>query len=250
MEALRSTKVTAMLPFLVPLLVMGVGAATAGMSLTGAGGPAAGLSFAALAIAVLLTVVGPQGSRSDLRGDLRHLEQLKTWPVKGAAVIRGELSWPVTSLTLCVWLALACGTVFSAPAFPGVPIATRLSLCAAAFLVAPALIGAQLIVHNAAAVLLPGWVPTGKQRSRGLDSLGQRLILFACCDARLDGHRRTRGDRRWLRGVCVLPLGRRRGRRSAAAVCLAVVAVEVLLVTEALGGAYDRIDVSSVEPAE
>jgi hypothetical protein len=43
MEVLRSTKVTAMLPFLFPLTGLGVGAATAGMSLTGASGPAAGL---------------------------------------------------------------------------------------------------------------------------------------------------------------------------------------------------------------
>ncbi len=46
---------------------------------------------------------------------------------------------------------------------------------------------------------------------------------------------------RWVGDAAAVP---------AAAVCLAVVAVEVLLVTEALGGAYDRIDVSSVEPAE
>ena len=62
--------------------MIGVAAATAGMSLTGASGPAAGLSLASLAIAAIFTLFGPQGSRSDLRGDLRHLEQLKTWPVK------------------------------------------------------------------------------------------------------------------------------------------------------------------------
>ncbi len=45
--------------------------------------------------------------RSDLRGDLRHLDVLKTWPVKSAAVIRGEMLWPTLSLTLCAWFALA-----------------------------------------------------------------------------------------------------------------------------------------------
>ena len=250
MEALRSTKVTAMLPFLLPLIVMGVTAATAGMSLTGASGPAAGLSIAALAIAAVLTLVGPQGTRSDIRGDLRHLEQLKTWPVKAAAVIRGELSWPVTALTLCVWFALACGTVFSAAAFPGVPIVTRLSLCGAAFLLAPALIVAQLTVHNAAAVLLPGWVQTGKQRSRGLDAIGQRLILFGGVMLGLIvvvGPGAIAGGLvafvfyRWIGVAVAVP---------AAAVCLTVVAMEVLLATEALGGAYERIDLSAVEPAE
>jgi hypothetical protein len=36
----------------------------------------------------------------------------------------------------------------------------------------------------------------------------------------------------------------------AAAVCLAIVATEVLLATEALGPLYDRIDLSGVERAE
>jgi ABC-2 type transport system permease protein len=250
MEALRSTRLTAMLPFLVPLAGIGVAAATAGMSLTGASGPAAGLSIAALAIAAIVTLVGPQGTRSDLRGDLGHLEQLKTWPVKAGAVIRGELAWPVTALTLCVWFALACGTVLSAAAFPGVPIVTRLSLCGAAFLLAPALIVAQLLVHNAAAVLFPAWVSTGRQRSRGLDSLGQRLILFGGVMIALIvvlGPGGIAGGLvafvfyRWLGVAMAVP---------AAAVCLTVVAMEVLLATEALAGAYERIDLSAVEPPE
>jgi hypothetical protein len=33
-------------------------------------------------------------------------------------------------------------------------------------------------------------------------------------------------------------------------VCLTVVAIEVLLATGALGGAYERIDLSAVDPAE
>jgi ABC-2 type transport system permease protein len=250
MESLRSTKVTAMLPFLLPLIFLGVTAATAGMSLTGASGPAAGLSIAALAIAAVLTLVGPQAIRSDIRGDLRHLEQLKTWPVKAAAVIRGELSWPLTALTVCVWFALGCGAVFSAAAFPEVPIVTRLSFCSAAFLLAPALIVAQLTVHNAAAVLLPAWVQTGRQRSRGLDAIGQRLILFGGVMLGLIvvvGPGAIVGGfvgfvfYRWIGVVAAIP---------AAAVCFTVVALEVLLTTEALGGAYERIDLSAVEPAE
>jgi hypothetical protein len=249
-EALRGTKVTAMLPLLIPLIAIGVAASTAGMSLTGASGPAAGLSIAALAIAAILTLMGPQGSRSDMRGDLRHLEQLKTWPVKPAAVIRGELSWPVTLLTVCVWFALACGTAFSAAAFPGVPIVTRLSLGGAALLLAPALIAAQLTVHNAAAVLFPAWVSTGRQRSRGLDTVGQRIILFGgvmLAMILVVGPGAIAGGLvafvlyRWIGIATAVP---------AAAVCLAAVALEVLLATEALGGAYERIDLSAVEPTE
>ncbi|MEO8258306.1 MAG: putative ABC exporter domain-containing protein [Acidobacteriota bacterium] len=250
MAALRSTRIAALLLLLIPLIAIGVAGATAGLSIAGAAGPAAGLSLAALAMAAAFTLFGPQGSRSDLRGDLRHLEPLKTWPVRGAAVIRGELSWPLTLLTLCAWLALACGTVFSAAAFPDVPIARRLSLCSAAFLLAPALIGAQLLVHNAAAVLLPGWVPTGTQRARGLDAAGQRLIMFGAvmiglvaiiAPGALAGAVVALVSYRWIGVAAAVP---------AAAVCLTVVAVEVLLATEALGRAFDRIDLSAVEPPD
>ena len=36
----------------------------------------------------------------------------------------------------------------------------------------------------------------------------------------------------------------------AAVVCLAIVAIEILVVTEMLGGVYDRIDLSQVERSE
>ena len=38
--------------------------------------------------------MAPQILRIDMRQDLRHLELLKTWPVKASAVVRGELLWP------------------------------------------------------------------------------------------------------------------------------------------------------------
>jgi hypothetical protein len=114
--------------------------------------------------------------RSDLRGDLRHLDVLKTWPVKPSAVIRGN-AVADARLTLCTWFALICATVFSKSAHFPAAAAERLSLAAAAVL-APALVAAQLTVHNAAAVLFPAWVSTGPQRPRGLDAMGQRLILL------------------------------------------------------------------------
>ena len=50
-------------------------------------------SLAGPAFAILLA---PQIVRMDLRQDLRHLELLKTWPVKAAAVVRGEMLWPAS----------------------------------------------------------------------------------------------------------------------------------------------------------
>jgi hypothetical protein len=41
------------------------------------------------------------------------------------------------------------------------------------------LISGQLIVQNAAVVLFPGWVATGGARARGVEAMGQNILMFA-----------------------------------------------------------------------
>src|SRR5205814_3501270 len=62
--------------------------------------------------------------------------------------------------------------------FARVQLAWRLAGGAAIAILAPALVFAQLTIHNAAALLFPAWVPLGQQRPRGLDAMGQRLIML------------------------------------------------------------------------
>jgi ABC-2 type transport system permease protein len=245
MQTLRGTNI---MPFV--LVAFMVVAATARISAERARGPAAAVCVVALAASAFSIVLGPQIVRSDLRADLRHLELLKTWPVKAAAVVRGEMFWPAVLLTVCAWFALLCAAILSGAAFPQVTIEWRVSLCAAAILLTPALVFAQLTAHNAAAVVFPAWIPVGNQRPRGLDAMGQRLILFAGVLLALVvmvGPGAIAGGIVWLAffrviGAFVLV--------PAAAVCLAIVALEVILITEALGPAYERIDLSDVERAE
>lgn len=249
-QTLRGTNLVAVLPFLLPLAVITVVGATARMSATGSRGPAAAFATGSLFLALFWTLMGPQSMRSDLRGDLSHLDLLKTWPVSPAAVIRGELIWPTALLTLCAWLALACGAIFSTVAFPAFTLTQRLALLVAAIVLVPALVGAQFTVHSAAAVMFPAWVSTGTQRPRGLDALGQRVILFGGVMLALIvmvGPGAIAGALiafvfyRFAGMVSLVP---------AAVVCLAIVVVEILLVTEMIGAAYDRIDLSHVERGE
>jgi ABC-2 type transport system permease protein len=245
MQTLRGANIRALL--IVAFIVL---AAVARVSTTGSNGPAQALCMVALFVAAFSIVLGPQSVRSDLRGDLRHIELLKTWPVRAAAVIRGEMLWPAMLLTVCAWFALLCATLLSAAAFPQLTLAWRLSLCVAAIFLTPALVFAQLTAHNAAAVLFPAWIPTGNQRPRGLDAMGQRLILFAAVLLSLVvmvGPGAIAGGIvwfaffRWIGAAVLVP---------AAVVCLGIVAVEVMLATEALGPAYEQIDLSDVERAE
>lgn len=250
LQTLRGTNLSQALPLLVPLAVLTVVGATARMSATHARGPAAAFATGSLAVAGFCALLGPQAMRSDLRGDLLHLELLRTWPVRGAAVIRGEILWPTGLLTCAAWFALICATIFSEAAFPKLDVASRLSLAAAAILVAPALIAAQFTVHNAAAVLFPAWVPTGRQRPRGFDAMGQRLILFGGVvialavivgPGAIAGAIVTFVFYRVIGPVSLVP---------AAVACVMLVVIEVLVITEMLGAAYDRIDLSQVERAE
>jgi ABC-2 type transport system permease protein len=208
---------------------------------------AGALATAAAGIAVLL---GPQMARSDLRQDLLHLEVLKTWPLRAADVVRGEMVWPASFLILIAWFALACAATLSASAFTTTPAVVRLSVAAAAALLAPSLVFAQFTIHNAAAVLFPAWVPLGTARLKGIDAMGQRLIMFTgvvlglavmMLPGALVGGGIWFAFHTFLGTAVLIP---------AAAVCTAIVLVEVLMATEALGPVYERLDVSGVERSE
>jgi hypothetical protein len=117
-------------------------------------------------------------------------------------------------------------------------------------IVAPALVFAQLTVHNAVALMFPAWVPLGSQRSRGLDAMGQRLIMLGATWLLLIVMALPGAIAGalvwfalgWLVGPAVLV--------PAAVACSAIIAVEVLLATEAVGPVYERLDVLDVERNE
>jgi ABC-2 type transport system permease protein len=250
LQTLRGTNVAHVVPILIPVTILSVIVATARMSATQAQGPAAGFATGSLMVAAFFTLLGPQAMRSDLRGDLPHLDLLKTWPVKAAAIIRGELLWPTTVLTLCAWLAIACAAILSAAAFPDLDLPMRISLSIAAFLLVPALIATQFTVHNAAATLFPAWVPTGTQRPRGFDAMGQRIILLGgvlLALAVMVGPGIIAGG---IVGFLLYPLIGPASVVLGSAICLAVSLVEILLATEMLGGALERMDLSDAERAE
>ena len=93
--------------------------------------------------------------------------------------------------------------------------------------------------------MFPAWVPLGSQRPRGVDAMGQRLIMLGGTWLLLVVMRAARRDRRRHRLVRAASRSSGRGRWCPAAlVCAAIVAVEVLLATEALGPAYERLDIT------
>jgi ABC-2 type transport system permease protein len=135
------------------------------------------MTFAGLFIAGFALVLGPQMMRSDLRQDLGALAVLKTWPIRGAALVRGEVLAPALVLTAIVFVALIAAAATSVQAPFAADIPNRWSLLVAALLVAPGLLLAQMLVHNALAVIFPSWVSIGA-RPGGVDVVGQRLLVM------------------------------------------------------------------------
>ncbi len=211
----------------------------------------AAVAFAvAMAVAAFAATLGPQVIRTDLRTDLLHLDVLKTWPVRPAAVVRGEIAWPAAMLTAIGWIAIGCASVFSPAAFPHVRAATRVSVALAALLLMPALVSAQYLVQNAAALAFPAWVPLGNQRPRGVDAMGQRIIMLGGAllsvvvmfvPGAIAGGAVWLALQQWIGSLAVVP---------ASLVCTAIVLLEVLAATELLSPLYERLDLLAVERGE
>ena len=105
-------------------------------------------------------------------------------------------------------------------------------------------------MQNALALFFPAWVALGNQRTRGLDAMGQRLIMLAAILVALALFAvpgALAGGIVWLvlRNVLGSPVF-----VPAAVVFAAVVLTEVTVATELLGPVYERMDLTSVERPE
>ena len=100
--------------------------------------------FAMIAAPAMSTLLGPLILRIDLRQDLQHLEVLKTWPVRAAALVRARCSGRRPLLSAIVWVLTVMALYLSAAVFSLASLVLRASVAAAVCLVAPALIAAQL----------------------------------------------------------------------------------------------------------
>jgi ABC-2 type transport system permease protein len=240
-----------LLRFLPLVIVVGILARSAGA----AGGFAPFLAALSVPLAVMVVFFGPQIMRNDLRQDLANLAFLKTWPISGAALVRGSVLAPTVALSGLAWavILLALSASKSLPLESGTltsMVLHRVSYAVAAALVFPAVILTQTIIHNAMAIVFPSWAALGASRARGIDAMGQRLLMLAgliitLAVAILPGT--LAGGvvflaAKWLLGVTLIILP--------AAVFAAVILVESWVATELLGRVLARTDVSAIDAIE
>ncbi|MGE0450032.1 MAG: hypothetical protein AB7Q29_10675 [Vicinamibacterales bacterium] len=198
---------------------------------------------------VFALLMAPQVIRLDLRQDLACLDLLKTWPLSGRTIVRGEILWPTCLVSVLAWAFGGVAWLLSdfAAAYERTLVH---ALAASAFILMPAIVAAQYTVHNGIAIFFPAWIPTGPTRPRGVDAMGQRLILLGAtwgilAVALLPAALGAALLWRWLGsviGAWVLP--------PAALAGALVVGAEVLGATSLLGRALDRLDVTKTERPE
>jgi hypothetical protein len=193
-------------------------------------------------------LMGPQMMRNDLRTDLAQLSILKTWPLTGAAIIRGEVLAPTLLISGFAWLCVVLALLLSsAVPFMDLSLPSRLAFAATALIAVPGLVMAQLVIHNGVAVLFPGWIVTGPSRARGVEAMGQQMLLFAGTFLLLALGLLPAAAAAAVVGFPLCWLVGWSGLVPAAVVFLAVLLAESWLATAALGRVLDRTDPSAVE---
>jgi hypothetical protein len=193
----------------------------------------------------IIVLMGPQFMRNDLRQDLARLAVLKTWPMRGAVLVRGEILAPACLLSAIAWLLIAAGAILA-----DAPPADRVSYGIAAAMFAPGIIMAGLVLQNGFALLFPAWVNPRAAGVPGIDNMGQRLVLLyggmlAVVVALLPPAIVAVGL--WF-GISYTTNARPVVVPAAAGAIVLV--AECWLATLALGRMFDRMDVSALRPEE
>jgi len=121
-------------------------------------------------------LLGPQLLRLDFRHDLPLADLLKTFPLRGWQIALGEILAPVVVLAAFQWLLLVLGAALFFY-LPGRQAALLLAIALGAAVLLPGLDVLLLLIPNAAVLLFPSWIQTGKDSPRGIEATGQRLVF-------------------------------------------------------------------------
>jgi ABC-2 type transport system permease protein len=189
----------------------------------------------------LVTVGGPLAFRSDLRTDLRYVDLLRTYPVRGRDMVIAQILGPTTVVTIVQLVLILPGLILMTAAGminPGFAL-----MCALAAVIALPIINAFAVsIQNAIALFYPGWVRIGETASGGMEAIGQNvltllftlILLVIGVIPPLIVAAVVAGPVALLSGSAAVLLG--------AAALVAALGGEVLLIALALGRMYDRTD--------
>jgi len=131
------------------------------------------------ALAASLIALAPSTMRNDLRADLAHLAQLKTYPIAGWQLVLAEVGGSAIPVTLAQ-CALGLAAVAS---LQGTRLSVEAPWLVAGCLGLPVLLGGltttSFLVHNALALLFPGWSRQGAAPPAGIEAMGTGILALA-----------------------------------------------------------------------
>lgn len=130
-----------------------------------------------LIFAAIITVGGPLAFRNDLRMDLRYVDLLRTYPIRGRDMVIAQILACTVAVTS---LQFAVGGIGLALYAAGGKLAPLVAVAAAlAGLVALPIINALAVgVQNAIVLFYPGWVRIGESGSGGMETIGQNVLTL------------------------------------------------------------------------
>jgi hypothetical protein len=193
-------------------------------------------------------VLGPQWIRNDLRGDLAHVELLRSYPLPGWAIVASETAASALTLTL-LELALA---LMAYLAYVNDPTAHfffgprgRRRLFSQMVVLLPPINFMAMLIHNGAAVLFPGWIRVGAA-AKGVEALGQRLLATTVF-LMLLGVLLAAPAAAFLFSYKVLaPRLHRAAFGPSLVAALPILVLEAALLVRRLGRAFERMDPSDI----
>jgi hypothetical protein len=137
------------------------------------------LSVVCLMLAAFVTLVGPDTLRVDLRQDIRQIDLLRSFPLSGRRLLWAEALGPTLMLGAVQLVLLAASLAVSANhPLPRFGLPDRIAVFFGLALFLPTLTFFNVLVRNAAVLVMPSWMAADPYQSRGLEMMGQRLLLW------------------------------------------------------------------------
>ncbi|MGH7465739.1 MAG: putative ABC exporter domain-containing protein, partial [Longimicrobiales bacterium] len=127
-----------------------------------------------LATGGAITVIGPFTVRNDLRMDLKHIDQLRTYPLRSRDLVAAEIGAATLSLTAPQLVLVTTGFLLLL-ASGILNVVQAMYLTAASIVVLPVVNAVAVLVQNALALLYPSWVRLGEQDAGGMEAVGQNM---------------------------------------------------------------------------
>jgi ABC-2 type transport system permease protein len=126
---------------------------------------------------LMLVLLGPGFVRADLRQDLLQLDQLRSYPLRGWAVVAAEIAGTTLILTAMQYALLALG-VLLASYDPNTPVPV-VPAALIALIALPIVNAITVTIANGMALLFPGWARLGDGRATGVEAMGQNVLALS-----------------------------------------------------------------------